>query len=308
MIYALGAFYGFHLGHKQLLIRAKQRADFETTGWGVFTFDGHPQQLFNKEGFKLLFTPEERDILVKSLSIPEIEKIPFTHTFAEQTPDEFINLISARKKIHGLVVGENFLFGRGRSGNPEMLAAMCLNRNWSLDVVPSYKINGVTVSSTAIREAILRGRIDIASEMLGHPFIIQSKIVKGDSRGRTLGYPTANMYVKTGKVYPARGSYTSIVFLGGKWYPAALNIGYNPTFEGIRALRCEVHISEFSGDLYGQTLTLFIIKRNRDEIRFPDVLSLKNQLEKDIKHTNTSANTYIRENKQILSNFEQILL
>lgn len=304
MIYALGAFDGFHLGHRQLLIKAKQRAKSASVGWGVFTFDGHPQQIFNKEGFKLLFTPEERDLLVKFLSIPEIEKIPFTHSFAELTPEEFINMISARKKIDGLVVGENFLFGRGRSGNPKMLAAMCADRNWSLDVVPSYKMNGATVSSTAIREAVLRGRTDTASEMLGHPFIIQSKIVKGDARGRTLGYPTANMSVKTGKVYPARGSYTSIVPVDGKWHPAALNIGYNPTFEGIRALRCEVHIADFSGDLYGKNLTVFIVKRNRDEIKFSDMQCLKTQLEKDIKHTVACANVYIEKNRQLLSNFE----
>ena len=308
MIYALGAFDGFHLGHRQLLKTAAMRAEKIKTAWGVITFDGHPQQLFNKENFRLLFTAEERDILTKYMEIPEIVKIPFTHAFAELTPVEFISMIAAHRIINGLVVGENFLFGRGRSGNTGVLAEICSQKNWSLDIVESYKLRGNTVSSTSIRDCILRGKMEQASEMLGYPFIISGKVVTGDSRGHGFGYPTANIMLKSGKIYPARGSYAALVFIAGEWMSAAVNIGYNPTFEGTRAMRCEAHIINYSGNLYGKNITIFLIKRNREEIKFSGIEQLKAQLDKDMRQTHVVSRSYLAQKLAALKKFEPLLL
>lgn len=308
MIYALGAFDGFHLGHRQLLNAAAERAEKLKTAWGVITFDGHPQQLFNKENFKLLFTAEERDMLAKYMEIPEIIKIPFTHAFAELTPAEFISMIAAPRTINGLVVGENFLFGRGRSGNTEVLAEICAQKNWSLDIVKSYTLHGNTVSCTSIRDFILRGKMEQAAEMLGYPFIISGKVVLGDSRGHRFGYPTANITLKSGKIYPARGSYAALVYIDGEWLSAAVNIGYNPTFEGIRAMRCETHILNYAGDLYGKNITIFLIKRNREEIKFSGIDQLKAQLDKDMGQTLTVSHAYLKQKTATLKKFEPLLL
>lgn len=307
MIYALGAFDGFHTGHRQLLKAAAQRAARLKTEWGVITFDGHPQQLFNKEGFKLLFTPEERDLLARYFDIPSMEKIPFTRAIADMAPEDFLDFVARRDVVHGLVTGENFRFGRARTGTPEKLRTMCADRGWTLDVIPSYTMRGVVVSSTAIREAVLRGQLEIACEMLGHPFIISGKVIHGDARGRKLGFPTANLAVRAGKVYPARGSYAALIFLDGKWRGAALNIGYNPTFEGVRSLRCEAHVTDYEGDVYDRSLIVFPFARNREEMKFSTPAELTEQLKKDSAHVKALAAAYIENHGAALKKFEPLI-
>ena len=306
MIFALGAFDGFHLGHQRLLETAKERAAKTGTGWGVITFEGHPQLVFNKDSFKLLFTPEERDMLINYLGIPVADKVPFNITLADMLPADFLDHIAKRVSIDGLVIGENFRFGRARIGTPELLSELCLERGWSLDVIGSYRLNGGIVSSTAVREAVLRGQVESASEMLGYPFMIQSRVIKGDGRGRVLGFPTANLSVRPNKIYPARGSYAGISQINGKWYPVALNIGYNPTFEGSRGLHCEAHIVGFEGDLYDKTLTLHIVSRNREEMKFAGADALVQQLKKDIRHAKAKAAEYIKNNGEFVEKFGRI--
>lgn len=308
MIFALGAFDGFHLGHQRLLETAKDRAEKKGTDWGVVTFEGHPQLLFNKDSFKLLFTPEERDLLIKFLGIPVTDKVPFNITIADMLPSDFLDHIAKRVNVDGLVIGENFRFGRARIGTPELLADLCSERGWTLDVIGSYRLRGGIVSSTAVREAVLRGQVESACEMLGYPFMIQSKVIKGDGRGRILGFPTANLAVRPNKIYPARGSYAGITFLEGKWYPVAMNIGYNPTFEGARGLHCEAHIVGFEGDLYEKTMTLHLISRNREEMKFAGADALVRQLKKDIMHARLKAAEYMERYADIMERFARLVL
>ena len=308
MIFALGAFDGFHLGHQRLLETARERAIKSGREWGVITFDGHPQLLFNKDSFKLLFSPEEREILIRYFDIPVVDKIPFNIKLADMLPADFLDHISKRVQIDGLVVGENFRFGRARIGTPEMLSGLCEERGWSLDVIGSYRLNGGIVSSTTVREAILRGQVEAACEMLGYPFMIQSKVIKGDGRGRVLGFPTANLSLRPNKIYPARGSYAGFSHINGFWYPIALNIGYNPTFEAARGLHCEAHIVGFEGDLYEKTITLHIISRNREEMKFAGADALVHQLKKDIKHAKGKAAEYMRDNAKMLDKFARLAL
>lgn len=308
MIFVLGAFDGFHLGHQRLLATAKERADKIGTDWGVITFEGHPQLLFSKDSFKLLFTPEERDLLISYLGIPFVDKVPFNITLADMLPSDFLDHISKRVSIDGLVIGENFRFGRARTGTAEVLAELCAERNWTLDVIGSFRLNGEIVSSTAVREAVLRGQVESACEMLGYPFMIRSKVIRGDGRGRVLGFPTANLSVRPNKIYPARGSYAGITCINGNWYPVALNIGYNPTFVGNRGLHCEANIVGFEGDLYEKTITLHLLSRNREEIKFDGADSLVYQLKKDIKHAKAIASSYIKSHPELLKKFSKLEL
>lgn len=308
MIFALGAFDGFHMGHQQLLRTAEERAGKTKTSWGVVTFDGHPQMLFNKESFRFLFSENERDLLACYYNIPQVVKIPFSRTLADMLPGTFLDLISEANDITGLVVGENFRFGRARLGTPDFLRAECRSRGWSFDQIDPFRIEGEVVSSTAIREQILRGGVKRADRFLGHPFIVSGKVVRGDGRGRQLGYPTANLMIEPNKLYPARGSYSALAFLNGRWHPVALNVGYNPTFDGARGMRCEAHIADFNQDIYGEKLILFVVDRNRDEMKFSGEQALREQLKKDVTSIKMLAARYLEERIEILSGFEKFLL
>ena len=184
MIYALGAFDGFHLGHARLLRKAAERAAEAGTGWGVMTFDGHPRQLLDRDNFRLLFSPREKDLIAAYLGVPRMEKIAFTHDFAAFSPESFADYIDKKYEVGGLVIGENFRFGRCRAGTPKILSEICAARGWTLDVVPRYSFDGMTVSSTETRRAVALGEMSLAAKMLGYPFIISGAVAEGDGRGR----------------------------------------------------------------------------------------------------------------------------
>ena len=157
MIFALGAFDGFHIGHQKLLEKARLRAEEKKIKWGVLTFDGNPQQFLNKSKLPQLFSDEEKDLLSQYFEIPTVVKIPFTRTIANLSPDDFLDFLSIKEKIEGLVIGENFRFGKDRTGGSIELNRLCKERNWSLDVVKNVRIENKIVSSTAIREYVLLG-------------------------------------------------------------------------------------------------------------------------------------------------------
>lgn len=307
MIYALGAFDGFHLGHRRLLEMAKRESAQRDTGWGVITFEGHPRMLLNRDNFKLLFTPPERDLIARYLGIPRMEKIHFTHEFAALEPRGFADYIAEKYRVDGLVIGENFRFGRGRSGNPAVLAELARERGWSLDVISSYKAEGRVVSSTATREAVLAGKMALACELLGYPFIISGRVVQGEARGRLLGYRTANISVKEGKIYPPHGVYAALSYIEGEWRGVALNIGSNPTFDdGRRVPRCEAHVIDFDDGLYGSLMRLFIIGRIRGERKFDGAEELIGQIGADVEACTKLCAKYAAEKEAELGNFASV--
>lgn len=305
MIYALGAFDGFHLGHRKLLDRARAAAETKGVGWGVLTFENHPQTLFNRDKFKLLFTGKERDLIASYLGVRRIVKLAFDRMLADMTAEDFVDFAGARNNVSGLVVGSNFRFGRGRTGTPAELAALCTGRGWSLDVVTPYEIDGLAVSSSVIREFLIRGQIERGVRFLGYPFLVSGRVVKGDGRGGKIGFATANLAVSHRKVYPAKGSYAAYVFIEKEWRPVALNIGFNPTFDLAGKLRCEAHIIDFDGDLYSKELNLFVFAKNRDEVKFAGEGALRTQLIKDMENIKYLSLTYMKNNKKIFSGFGQ---
>lgn len=307
MIYALGAFDGFHLGHQSLLKKARERGEMKSTGWGVITFDNHPRTLFSKDSFKVLFTNKERDLIAGFLGVREMIKLTFNRMLANMSPEAFADFLALQGNVSGLVVGSNFYFGKARTGTPEILAGICERRNWSLDVLPPCKIDGVAVSSTAVRDFILRGQIENGTRFLGYPFLIGGRVIKGDGRGRTLGCATANLSISGKKIYPARGSYAALTYLENKWYPIALNIGYNPTFDLARRLRCEAHVVNFDGDLYGKEMNIFVFAKNRNEMKFDSSDTLKKQLEQDVGNIKNAAEQHLRDNEKIIRAIETAL-
>lgn len=306
MIFALGAFDGFHIGHQKLLKIACLRAEREKAEWGILTFDANPQRFLNTSKLPQLFTEKEKDFLAQYFEIPSILKIPFTSTIANLAPNDFLDFISIKKEIKGLIVGENFRFGRNRIGTPVVLGRLCKERNWSLDIIQNVTIKNKVISSTAIREYVLLGLLEKAEEMLGFPFFISGVVKKGDCRGKTLGFPTANVTINPHKAYPPLGSYVAMTYIKEKWYPVALNLGYNTTFVDNKMLSCEAHILDFNENIYDENLVIFIINKIRNEIKFDGKESFKKQLNLDIEIVRSIYINYIKKNLPIFEKFSRI--
>jgi riboflavin kinase/FMN adenylyltransferase len=278
VIAAIGAFDGFHRGHQALLRAASERSAERGEPWGVVTFTRHPDSILGPTGFKSLFTPGEQTIIERYFNIPSVHRIDFTPEVAGMTPVEFLDVISSRFGVTGIVVGEDFRFGRDRGGTPEFLRRECGRRGWSADVVPiSLTDDGDPICSTAIRSAVASGDVVRAWELLGYPFFCRGVVARGNGRGRGLGFPTANIEIDRGKTDPPDGVYATAAFCGGQWRPGGANVGWNPTFTDVRSRRFEINLPDYSGDLYGMELPFFIVGRIRDEIRFenPEALTAR---------------------------------
>lgn len=285
MIAAIGAFDGFHRGHCKLFSRAREMAEEKSDSWGVITFSPHPQSLLTEEPFPMLFTEKEKDFLVRKLEIPELIRLPFTRGLAELTPEEFVECLERKYFLQGVVVGRDFRFGRARSGDAALLCRLGERKGWDVSVVDPVLVGDEKVSSSAVRRMVTAGDVAAAGEMLGYPFFVTGNVVHGDGRGRKLGYPTANLHIPTEKVVPDRGVYSGAVLCEAGLFPSAVNVGYNPTFEGHRPLRVEAHILGYENDLYGKQIVLFFFDRIRKEMRFADSQKLLARIAADMSET-----------------------
>lgn len=281
MIQVIGAFDGFHKGHQLLLKEAARLSREQNDQWGVVTFSPHPQFIFNPRRLFLLFSEEEKKIIVSALDIPHILRVPFDERFASLSPFEFLDFLESKVHLTGIVVGENFRFGAGRKGNISLLREYCHNNRLFFSPVPTLEIDGLAVSSTVVRGEVLSGRMQMAKYLLGYPFFMYQEIIPGHRRGRELGFPTANMNIPSHKIIPPSGVYAATVIVDGKCYPGALNIGSNPTFPDVKSLRIEVHIAGFYGDLYYKKILVFVEEYLRGERRFPNRQALSTQLASD---------------------------
>lgn len=281
MIAALGAFDGLHRGHQALLRQAAQLAVPEERPWGVVTFSPHPQAVMAPGRFQGLFSEMERRLLAAHLSIPRWEVLPFSHGLADMLPERFLDLLDHHFSLQGVVVGENFRFGQGRRGDVALLRDECARRCWQCAVVSPVLHAGRPVSSTTIRHFLQEGNMKEVQDRLGYPFGVVATVVHGDHRGRGLGFPTANLAYPSGKLLPPGGVYGVAALAEGNWYAGAANVGHNPTFSGLRSLRCEVFLLDYSGDLYEKSIGVFFLERLREERRFPSVEELVGQMHQD---------------------------
>lgn len=282
MILTLGAFDGFHRGHQKLMDRARLLAQGSGDSWAVLTFSPHPQAVLSPSPRSFLFTEQERDLITAYLGIPNLIKINFSRWFAELSPEAFLDYLGTNFPVTGLVVGDDFRYGQARKGDVEQLKESCLRRHWKIAVLPQLIREDQVISSTAIRQRVAGGDVAGAERFLAYPFFVAAVVVPGDRRGRALGFPTANFSIPQGKLLPERGVYRAFARVDGNWRPGALNVGYNPTFEGCRSLRFELHLPGYAGDLYGRCLPVFIVKRLREEMRFERIEELKEQMKSDV--------------------------
>lgn len=282
MIAVLGSFDGFHRGHQMLFEKARYMAEKNDDSWCVVTFFPHPQSVVGRKSFRVLYTEPEKDILAGCLGVPEIIRISFSKSLAGMDPISFFETLEKNFFIRGIVVGEDFRFGKGRMGDSTLLKQLAAEKGWDVEILPQFAIDGQKVSSTSIREKVILGDVEGAGIELGYPFSILGMVIHGDGRGRTIGFPTLNLDLPGGKIVPAKGVYSGSAVCKGRSYPAAINIGSNPTFPGKRGIRCEAHIPDFREELYGEWFNLCFFRRIRPEIRFASPSALVEQMRNDI--------------------------
>jgi riboflavin kinase / FMN adenylyltransferase len=267
---AVGEFDGVHLGHREV-IRGSDT---------VLTFEPHPLQVVRPEAApKLLTSLEAKAELIGQLGVDELVVIPFDQGFAQQSPQEFIDLVLVdRLQATRVSVGENFRFGHRAVGDPDMLAA---DGRFETRVVALVEVDGEIVSSSHIRGLVLAGEVEPAIRFLGAPFQLRGEVVEGDRRGRTLGFPTANIIPDEALVCPGHGVY--VARANGDC--AAVSVGVRPTFGTGRAVLVEAYLIDRDVELYGQTLKIDFHSRLRGERRFDSVEALVEQMSHDVART-----------------------
>ena len=286
MILVLGAFDGFHKGHQSLFESASAVACERNEEWGVCTFSPHPGLVLFPAACRLLFDENEKLVLFRHLRIPNVVRISFDLALAALDPQSFFRHLFSLGRISGLVVGENFHFGAGKTGDSKLLQELCERQGVLFRVLPRICINDRAVSSSAIRRLVHGGKLDEAREWLGYPYFLLGAVVRGNGRGRTLGYPTANISLPHWKILPPEGVYAAYALIRGTpdVHLCALSIGVNPTFDDVGERRIEAHILECDENFYGKEILVTPFKHLRGSVRFSGPDDLKIQIGSDIEN------------------------
>jgi riboflavin kinase/FMN adenylyltransferase len=289
MALTIGVFDGVHLGHESLVKRLRERAAVAGLVSGVVTFQRHPRLVLSPKA-KLTYVTSlwERTRLLEGLGVDRVVTLSFTPELSQLDARDFIELLRKHLRMRALVVGPDFALGHKREGNIDRLRSVGEELGFSVDVVQPMVSEGEVVSSTAIRTALSHGDMLKVSRFLGRNFTLVGEVAKGDQRGKTLGFPTANLVPDVEQALPPDGVYTTRAFVGEKAYPAVTNIGVRPTFgDGKRIV--EVHLLDFEErDLYGEMLRAELVERLRGEVRFSGPGELVEQMKRDVDQARAS--------------------
>jgi riboflavin kinase/FMN adenylyltransferase len=280
---AIGVFDGVHAGHRHLLTQLQQQAAEVNLLSGVVTFSPHPQSVLDPAGeLPWLSDLDDRVTVLQQLGLDIVIVLTFTPKLAQLSAGDFMSLLKKYLKMQGIVVGPDFVLGRGGEGDISLLRTLGDEMGFTVDVVPPFTIEGEVVSSTLIRQALARGDMGRVEKLMGRRFYLRGKVITSDKRGRLLGFPTANLDMKPQQALPGNGIYATITQVNGEYLPSATNIGTRPTFgDGERMV--ETYMLNYKGDLYGKQITLQFVTKVRDEQRFPSADELIIQMKKDVQ-------------------------
>lgn len=282
-IVAIGNFDGIHLGHHKILQCLEKKAKEYGLFSLVLTFFPHPGKILGKNGIKMIQSLNQRIEKIKKYDIQALLVLSFDEQFASLTGQDFIQKIVLNTlKAAAVIVGENFHFGKKREGDVSLLHRLSSRFNFRICSVPSVVENGEIVSSSLIRRLLQEGKIKKANRLLGRSYEIDGEVTKGKSRGKILGFPTAN--IETENDIIPQGVFITQTRIGSKIYQSMSNIGKQPTFNQ-HDLNIESHIIDFEGDLYGKRIGIYFLQKIRDEIKFSSPDELTGQLEKDLETT-----------------------
>jgi riboflavin kinase/FMN adenylyltransferase len=286
-VLTVGTFDGVHRGHRAIIEYLLRRAGEQGGTSTLVSFDPHPRSVVHDQEVPLLTTVEERAAILEALGLDRLVVIPFSESFARLGPEAYVEeVLVDRIGLREITVGYDHRFGSDRDGDVDLLQALGETHGFDVDIIPAQEIDHQVVSSSRIRELLLEGgRVERARDLLGRPYALTGTVERGEGRGRQIGYPTANLVVPDArKVVPKTGVYATRVTLpGGAEHWGMLNIGTRPTFDGMDET-VEVHVLDFTGDLYGESLRVQFLQRLRDEHKFESVAALKTQLSEDKRH------------------------
>jgi riboflavin kinase/FMN adenylyltransferase len=286
-VLTVGSFDGVHLGHQQIIKQLKSMARESRSMEVLVTFHPHPKVVLapaDQQLIELLTPLEEKQKLLENSGLSVIAVLPFTREFSRTGYREFVTDILIKKlKMKQMVIGHDHAFGRNREGHAEQLSEMGRTANFSVTVIQPYILGKEIVSSSRIRQLLKDGEVETANQMLGRKYSIQGSVTRGDNRGTGLGFPTANIRpASPNKLIPKTGVYAVDVNLAGQRYAGMMNIGHRPTFN-FDPLTLEVHIFNFSGLIYGDSIEVSCKKFIREEKKFQNPDELKTQIERDKK-------------------------
>jgi riboflavin kinase/FMN adenylyltransferase len=279
---AIGVFDGVHRGHRYLIGRMVERGRQEGLATMVVTFHPHPRLVVQPQtALTYLCGLEERIELLRALGVESVAILTFTSELAQLSAREFVSLLMEELRMKLLVVGADFALGRGREADAQALEVIGREMGFAVEEVGLLTVSDEKVGSSTTRLALARGDMETVASLLGRPFHLRGPIVRGAERGRSLGFPTANIALGLDRALPAFGVYVTRAHLGEGTYPAVTNIGLRPTF-GEDGTTVETYILDFEGEVHGEELRIELLHRLRGEMRFPDADALKEQIEKDI--------------------------
>ncbi len=283
VVVALGNFDGVHLGHRTVLARAAEEARKRDGLVVAATFWPHPRSVIGRgEPPRLLTTLDARREELLRSGADEVRVIPFDQALSKKSPQEFVeDVLIGDLMAASVVVGENFRFGYKASGDVGDLVRIMREHGGDARAV-EVRGNGAEISSTRIRELLARGEVAEAAELLGRPYAVRGEVAVGDRRGRTIGFPTANVVPDPAVVVPERGVYACLVRVGDDVHAACTNVGVAPTFERGES-KIEAHLLDFEGDLYGRIVEVLFLHRIRGERKFSGVEELKEQIGRDVE-------------------------
>jgi riboflavin kinase/FMN adenylyltransferase len=283
-VITIGTFDGVHMGHRQVIEKLKEEAHAVNGETVIITFHPHPRKVVSSAilGIRLINTLDEKIELLEQLGIDHLVVVPFTEVFANQPAEEYIrNFLVSRFHPHTIIIGYDHRFGRDRLGDYRLLEQRAAEYSYELKEIPKHILDNISVSSTKIREDILHNRIGTASKLLGYDFFFSGEVVHGDKLGRQLGYPTANLKVlNEEKITPGNGIYAVYVQVNDEKYKGMMSIGFRPTVDGKKRV-IEVNIFDFSKEIYGKSIRVYVKKYLREEVKFESLEKLVQQIDQD---------------------------
>ena len=282
----IGVFDGVHRGHQEIIRRLTSGAHAVKSPAVVVTFWPHPATVLAAGKVRCLTTPDERAALLASLGVDAVLTYEFDKATANTSAQEFVGRLHAKLDFRHLLIGYDFALGKGREGNATRLAEIGSELGYEVEIIPALGDESGVVSSTEIRKLVATGDVAAAATLLGHPYSLHGPVVPGDRRGRDLGYPTANIDYPRDKILPLNGIYACWAWIDDQRHRAAVNVGVRPQFhpDALTPL-VEAYILDLDRHLYGKDLRLDFVQRLRDEMRFPSVSALIEQIQRDVTST-----------------------
>lgn len=287
-VLAIGDFDGVHLGHQEVIKRALEDGKRLGIPTSIMTFHPHPREVLGQQKYTTLLTPvSQKQRQLEQLGVDYMYIVSFDADLMKVTPEQFVEHMLIPMQVNTVIVGFDFTFGYLGAGTPDTLCELAHGR-FAVEIIRPFQRNGSKVSSTLVREHLLAGQVEEATALLGRPYAVRGTIVTGDGRGRTIGFPTANVELHEPFVTPALGVYAVRAVLDGTAYNGVMNLGKKPTFvDNLEKPTLEVHLFDFSESVYGKELTIEFISYLRPERKFSAIDELISQIHRDADQART---------------------